>query len=1410
MTDVPTTGEASAPGQRRRVPRWTWWVIGGTVAASLCVISALWFFAGTKTWTDGGALRVADHDTRVRQIVWTKPKPLDGFSSDEQVYEPSISPDGTELYFVRGKAGKGAHIYVSHRRHNAWSKAEPVEAVNGQFDSLGPRLTPDGSFLLFYSDRPGGFGGYDIWVVRRTEDGWGTPFNLGPNVNSEFNEFNPDPTPDGLHLVFATNRKAAKREQNEAWRSTIRETVSADYDLWIADAEPFNLAGPATQPSTQPTTQPPTEPSEIVPVRLAFRPAHEIPGVNTEYTEGASCMSPAGDFLYFASNRPDGSGKFDIYRCRVHGDRFEFPENVGPPINTAENEADPALAYNGFKMIFSSDRPGADGRYYLLVSDSREVYPERVGRPFPHLGLSAWLLLISALVLIPLLMFLRGWEDHRLNTIQKCLLLSLLVHALITFAMSFVVVTQQVSRYVRQQAGLEVAVNLAEGQGVEEVLAVRGNISGDLPVAGAAPASLDQTKLPAEPLAAPEPVQVSVPGAKLASVSGLTLPAQTPHAAAPPPSQTVDVQSPVTANQTIDVKLPAAATVSQPEAQPQVAAAAANLAKMALANDPASPSASPGQITLPVAAGNAAGSGASGLTAAAPPAHAASTTLAKADALPSGSSNSTVLEPQIAPALSAARQKATEPAPMARAASELASSTGRLQEAGERAAGGAGPADIPITPGPVANKSGPIDLTVDPFPSTATVAGRLGSTLGSGPSPTAPGGQAVAGPQLAQAASGSPSRQHGTEAIPDASAANAVGPTTRPVAIASGAGQASSSPAQIALPAGAATVPGKASSSLAVAAPAARTGAIGSNITSPVAASLQVTGAPAPQLTGTGMKLTQAPPTPENAMGGRGAPDQTPAVARQSVGGASTAGPSTVALGPAPIAAAGGSTLSAPGSSTGRPQVANAPAGAPAASVKVAADAVAGPQIAVPAPRASQAKVAIASGEKPLTGSAVAAAPNRAATGTSFGGPNAIDLGTAPAQASGRIAGRNKGPDIGGIGPHPAQLVAATIAPEISLSPLAGALGTKNLTSPETPFMRAPEQRKTLLEELGGTKQSEDAVARGLAYLARVQEPDGRWTRIEDDRVDVRRPHDRHDTANSAFALLAFLAQDHTPDAPGPYREVVSKAVDYLISQRDDNGDLRGRPEFRGGGSDAANMYDQGIATYALAECAIMTHDPRTIDAALKGAQFIVRAQDPNSGGWRYSPNEYGDSSVFGWQVMALHSAQQVGFQVPAETLAGARRYIESCAEGRHGLLAGYQPHTGATPPMTAELLFSRMLLDMPLDEDGIDESTRFLARDPPDVRNANLYYWYYASLSMLHMRNKLWKDWNVLTRESLIRTQQLDGPAAGSWEIDRQWGSRGGRVFQTALATLTLEIYYRYLPMRKLAETRQGESPQQ
>jgi hypothetical protein len=127
-------------------------------------------------------------------------------------------------------------------------------------------------------------------------------------------------------------------------------------------------------------------------------------------------------------------------------------------------------------------------------------------------------------------------------------------------------------------------------------------------------------------------------------------------------------------------------------------------------------------------------------------------------------------------------------------------------------------------------------------------------------------------------------------------------------------------------------------------------------------------------------------------------------------------------------------------------------------------------------------------------------------------------------------------------------------------------------------------------------------------------------------------------------------------------------------------------------------------------------------------------------------------------------------------------------------MLAVYQPRRAPTPAMTAEMLYTRMLLGQRLEEADIREATDFLTRTRPDIREPNVYYWYYGSLCMLQVQNDLWKRWNVKTRDALIAMQNKGGGGTdGSWNADPKYGDRGGRIYMTSLALLTLEVYYRY-----------------
>jgi hypothetical protein len=334
---------------------------------------------------------------------------------------------------------------------------------------------------------------------------------------------------------------------------------------------------------------------------------------------------------------------------------------------------------------------------------------------------------------------------------------------------------------------------------------------------------------------------------------------------------------------------------------------------------------------------------------------------------------------------------------------------------------------------------------------------------------------------------------------------------------------------------------------------------------------------------------------------------------------------------------------------------------------------------------------------------------------------------------------------------------------------------------------RSFDHRQKLLQQNGGTPETEAAVARALVFFSKTQHPDGHWTKFINDPNE--RATDAHDTALTSLALLCYLAAGNTPDMPGPYQDNVRRAIAYILAHEDKNGDLRGD----------GNMYDQGISTLALSEAAAMTRDKshgKLRDASHRAAQFVVEAQN-GRGGWRYAPRDlFSDTSVMGWQILALHSAQRTGFEIPSELKRKATAYLDSVSAGKFGMLAGYLTPI-PTSTMTAEATFTRMLMEQDLSDAQLDEAAQYMLRKPPARDDLNYYYIYYGSLALMQMQGPNWERWNAHTSRLLLDMQEKQGVTAGSWSPeDNEWGNRGGRIYTTALATLTLEVYYRYLPM--------------
>jgi len=231
-------------------------------------------------------------------------------------------------------------------------------------DPHGSCFSRDGLELYFASDRPGGLGGFDIWVAtRETVDApWGEPVNLGPNVNSSAREIAPAISPDGLELYFTFYhdykiRVCSRPSKDAPWsnpevlgppfgvRLDDYPEVSADgLELYFESSRPGGYGGFDIWVSSRATTSDPW--SE--PINLG-------PNVNSGSIDGCPSISSDGLMLFLCSNRPGGYGDFDIWvTTRPTTDAEWGPPVNYPSLNRSLQDFDPAISPDGSVLYFES------------------------------------------------------------------------------------------------------------------------------------------------------------------------------------------------------------------------------------------------------------------------------------------------------------------------------------------------------------------------------------------------------------------------------------------------------------------------------------------------------------------------------------------------------------------------------------------------------------------------------------------------------------------------------------------------------------------------------------------------------------------------------------------------------------------------------------------------------------------------------------------------------------------------------------------------------------------------------------------------------------------------------------------------------------------------------------------------
>jgi len=321
-----------------------------------------------------------------------------------------------------------------------------------------------------------------------------------------------------------------------------------------------------------------------------------------------------------------------------------------------------------------------------------------------------------------------------------------------------------------------------------------------------------------------------------------------------------------------------------------------------------------------------------------------------------------------------------------------------------------------------------------------------------------------------------------------------------------------------------------------------------------------------------------------------------------------------------------------------------------------------------------------------------------------------------------------------------------------------------------------------------------EAVTRALEFFARKQNADGSW---KDTKSAI---------AHTGLVVLSYLSYGVTHEQEGPYRENMSKALDWLIAQVGPNGEL----------NDGGRRYEQAIGVYALAEAYMATGDERLKGPLQRAANLLAEAQ-LSDGGWRYdSGYTRGDLSVTGWVIAGLVSAKNAGIELPDALFDKVGKYVLEC-HGDGGKF-GYTPGRKSLS-MTAVGMFCLQLLGREVigpivagsglnaegggGQENENETYKRLVESAMIelMQNQNgpdkwkVYYWYYGTFAMRIFGGDFWAEWRENIHHTLIPKQVRDGSDNdGSWNAELSGSTRGhtGRTVTTTWVVLTLMSPYR------------------
>lgn len=295
---------------------------------------------------EGGFDNVASDDANLvlqspkKWSDWSEPVLVTELNTAANDANPCFAPDDLTIYFTSGRSGGmgGNDLWFSRRAspEAAWGAPEHLGSpVNSDADEQSPSISKDGLLLFFVSTRTGGFGGLDVYVARRTDPtddaGWGTPENLGSDVNTSDIEQAP-------HF----------QQKGEGGLPTLYFQRGTPADLFIA---PMTNDG------------------------QALGSAAALSELNSTAIDAGSMILKDGLEFIFNSNRAGGTGAFDLYvstRSSVD-DAWSAPVNFGAPVNTTSGEFGSGLSFDGRTLLITRDASGGGAGGFEIWVSTRTV-----------------------------------------------------------------------------------------------------------------------------------------------------------------------------------------------------------------------------------------------------------------------------------------------------------------------------------------------------------------------------------------------------------------------------------------------------------------------------------------------------------------------------------------------------------------------------------------------------------------------------------------------------------------------------------------------------------------------------------------------------------------------------------------------------------------------------------------------------------------------------------------------------------------------------------------------------------------------------------------------------------------------------------------------------------------------------